>query len=154
MSTERRLRKEIQDMQSHPPDNCSAKLVKDQITNKDILTLWEAQITGPENTPFQNGIFKLTINFGTNYPFKPPQVKFTTKVFHPNIDKSGNICLDILKDQWSPALSMSKVLLSISSLLMDPNPDDPLDAEAAELYKRDIDEYYNKIKTFTETFAK
>ena len=82
-------------------------------------------------------MFELLINFPEDYPFKPPKIKFTTKVYHCNINAEGGICLDILKDQWSPALTISKVLLSISSLLCDCNPEDPLVGDIAREYKTD-----------------
>ena len=81
---------------------------------------------GPEGTPYQGGVFELRIDF-QDYPFKPPNVIFTTRIYHCNINSNGNICLDILKEQWSPALTISKVLLSICSLMNDQNPNDPLD---------------------------
>jgi ubiquitin-conjugating enzyme E2 D/E len=90
---------------------------------------------GPEGTPYHGGIFFLRINFPSDYPFKAPKIAFTTPIYHCNVNKSGGICLDILKGQWSPALTISKVLLSITSLLSDPNPDDPLMPEIAKLYK-------------------
>merc|ERR1712224_372676 len=83
-------------------------------------------IMGPPDSPYQGGVFFLNINFPSDYPFKPPKVHFTTKIYHCNVNSNGAICLDILKDQWSPALTISKVLLSISSLLTDCNPADPL----------------------------
>ena len=86
---------------------------------------------GPADSPFAGGVFKLSINFPTDYPFKPPKVNFETKIYHPNVNSAGVICLDILKDQWSPALTISKVLLSILSLLTDANPKDPLWPEVA-----------------------
>ncbi|XP_052540495.1 ubiquitin-conjugating enzyme E2 D2 isoform X3 [Tympanuchus pallidicinctus] len=98
---------------------------------------WQATIMGPNDSPYQGGVFFLTIHFPTDYPFKPPKVAFTTRIYHPNINSNGSICLDILRSQWSPALTISKVLLSICSLLCDPNPDDPLVPEIARIYKTD-----------------
>ena len=103
-----------------PPASCSAGPVGDDLFH------WSATIMGPDDSPYSGGVFFLNIHFPSDYPFKPPKITFTTRIYHPNINSNGSICLDILKDQWSPALTISKVLLSICSLLCDPNPDDPL----------------------------
>jgi len=108
---------------------------------------------GPEDSPFSGGVFFLDIHFPADYPFKPPKIVFQTKVYHPNINKNGSICLDILKDQWSPALTLSRVLLSISSLLTDPNPDDPLVPEIAHQYKTNKALYEANAREWTQKFA-
>ena len=126
----RRIQKELKEITEDPPYNCSAKLVKDDLHN------WEGQIIGPSGTPYQEGIFKVSISFPKDYPFKPPIVTFLTKIYHCNVSTStGEICLDILSSRWTPALTIGKVLLSICSLLNDPNPDDPLSAEIAQKLK-------------------
>mgnify|MGYP006096783699 FL=1 len=125
----KRINKELKDLTEDPPANCSAG------PQGDDLFDWIATIMGPEGTPYHGGIFFLRINFPSDYPFKAPKIAFTTPIYHCNVNKSGGICLDILKGQWSPALTISKVLLSITSLLSDPNPDDPLMPEIAKLYK-------------------
>ncbi|KAL0309301.1 UNVERIFIED_CONTAM: Ubiquitin-conjugating enzyme E2 5A [Sesamum radiatum] len=115
----KRILKELKDLQKDPPTSCSAGPVGEDMFH------WQATIMGPQDSPYAGGVFLVTIHFPPDYPFKPPKVAFRTKVFHPNINSNGSICLDILKEQWSPALTISKVLLSICSLLTDPNPDDP-----------------------------
>ena len=126
----KRIQKELIDLGRDPPVNCSAGP-----TNEQDQFHWQATIMGPDDSPYTGGVFFLNIHFPPDYPFKPPKVTFTTKIYHANINANGSICLDILKDQWSPALTISKVLLSISSLLTDPNPDDPLVPEIANLFK-------------------
>eukprot|EP00042_Codosiga_hollandica_P036426 m.278415 g.278415 ORF g.278415 m.278415 type:complete len:153 (-) comp54888_c0_seq2:60-518(-) len=114
---------------------------------------WQATIMGPSESPFQGGIFFLKIEFPSDYPFKPPKLQFTTKIYHPNINVNGGICLDILSKAWSPALTISKVLLSITSLLCDANPDDPLVPDIAHLYKVDRKKYEQTAREWTQKFA-
>lgn len=132
----KRIQKELIDIGKDPPANCSAG----PSDNVDQFH-WQATIMGPEDSPYQGGIFFLSIYFPSDYPFKPPKVQFITRIYHPNINSNGSIWLDILKDQWSPALTISKVLLSISSLLTDANPDDPLVPEIAHQYKTNKAKY-------------
>ena len=147
MSTIKRIRTELDKIQQDPPSNCSAGPADED------LFKWEATIIGPIDTVYEGGIFKLDILFPERYPFKPPKVKFRTRIYHPNINSSGGICLDILKDNWSPALTISKVLLSICSLLDEPNPDDPLVPEIADEYVNNRKVYDDTAKTWTRLFA-
>lgn len=87
-------------------------------------------ITGPDNTPYAGGRFIVDITLTHTYPFEPPKMKFDTKIWHPNISsQTGAICLDILKNEWSPALTLRTAMLSLQALLSTPNPDDPQDAQ-------------------------
>jgi ubiquitin-conjugating enzyme E2 D/E len=144
----KRIQKELLDLGRDPPSNCSAGPVSDS-----DLFHWSATLMGPADSAYQGGVFFLTIKFPTDYPFKPPKVQFNTKIYHPNINSNGGICLDILKDQWSPALTISKVLLSICSLLTDPNPDDPLVPEIAHLFKTNKGEYEKTAREWTRKYA-
>lgn len=143
----RRIQKELLDFKTDPPFNCSAG------PTTDNLFAWEGCIVGPSDSPYSDGIFKLHIRFPIDYPFKPPHVQFMTKIFHPNINSAGIICLDILKNQWSPALTISKVLLSITSLLTDPNPEDPLVPDIANMYKRERAKYEENARIWTNKYA-
>ncbi len=143
----KRIGKELIDIRKDPPVNCSAGPDKEDLFN------WVGTIMGPSDSPYQGGIFFLKISFPLDYPFKPPKIYFTTKIYHPNINSNGMICLDILKKQWSPALTISKVLLSISSLLTDPNPDDPLVPEIASVFKSDKEKYNRTARDWTSKYA-
>jgi ubiquitin-conjugating enzyme E2 D/E len=144
----KRIHRELLDLKKDPPANCSAG-PKDE---KDFY-LWEATLFGPEDSPYFGGIFRLNIQFPVDYPFKPPHIQFKTKIYHPNINAAGMICLDILKTQWSPALTISKVLLSVCSLLTDANPKDPLVPEIAHQYLNNRAEYEEEARRYTLQYA-
>ena len=144
----KRIQKELIDLGKDPPTNCSAG----PLDEKDQFH-WQATIMGPDDSPYAGGVFFLNIHFPTDYPFKPPKVTFTTRIYHCNINSNGSICLDILKDQWSPALTISKVLLSISSMMTDANPDDPLVPEIAHLYKTNREKHDGHAKEWTSKYA-
>ncbi|KAH9622428.1 hypothetical protein KSS87_001728 [Heliosperma pusillum] len=101
------------------------------------MRYFNVMILGPSQSPYEGGVFKLELFLPEEYPMAAPKVRFLTKIYHPNIDKLGRICLDILKDKWSPALQIRTVLLSIQALLSAPNPDDPLSENIAKHWKTD-----------------
>jgi ubiquitin-conjugating enzyme E2 D/E len=148
MAAVKRINRELIDLRSDPPANCSAGPI-----NESDIFVWEGIIFGPTESPFAGGVFKVNIQFPADYPFRPPRIVFTTKIYHPNINSQGFICLDILKQNWSPALTISKVLLSILSMLTDPNPNDPLMPEIATLYLRSRVEYEVIAREWTQKYA-
>ncbi|GAM19447.1 hypothetical protein SAMD00019534_026220, partial [Acytostelium subglobosum LB1] len=121
--------------------------------NENDISSWKILMKGPIGTAYEKGYFMVTVVFPTGYPFKPPRVRFETKVYHCNISSDGLICLDVLKDQWSPALSVHKLMLSISSLLSNPNPHDPLDVVKAGVYRDNPNEYWNQAREWTTLYA-
>lgn len=145
--SQKRLQRELVDIQREPPSNCSAGAVDDNIYR------WTATIFGPADSPYSGGTFFLDITFPKEYPFKPPKCKFTTRIYHPNISPNGDICLDILAAQWSPALTIAKVLLSICSLLDDPNPNDPLVVDIAAQYREHREDYIRCAREWTLLYA-
>lgn len=147
MTSVRRIQKELEDFKKDAPENCSAG------PREDNVYLWDAMILGPSDSPYSGGMFNLEIHFPIEYPFKPPKVTFLTKIYHPNISASGSICLDILKSQWSPALTINKVLLSICSLLTDPNPNDPLVPDIARQYTNDRNAFNITAREWTDNYA-
>jgi ubiquitin-conjugating enzyme E2 D len=147
MTSLRRLTKELQEIKKDPPMNISAGIINDNLFE------WEAVLLGPTETPYEGGVFILNIHIPKDYPMKPPNILFKTKIYHPNINSTGSICLDILKSNWSPSLTLSKLLLSICSLLNDPNCDDPLVPDIAREYKEEYELFLKNAKEWTQYYA-
>ncbi|XP_067673393.1 uncharacterized protein [Haliotis asinina] len=144
----KRIYKEWQDCVEHPIEGISFRPFADYVFK------WDATIEGPAGTPYEGGSFMLDVGFPMDYPFKPPKVQFKTRIYHPNISKKGLLNLDILKDAWSPALTIAKVLLCVRCLLVDDiNPDDPLEPDIARLYKTDRAKYEQTVREWTRKYA-
>lgn len=143
----RRIIKETERMLKNPIPGISATPHKENMRYFDIV------IAGPQGSAYEKGVFKLEMFLPDDYPMVPPKVRFLTKIYHPNIDRLGRICLDILKDKWSPALQIGQVCLSIQLLLQAPNPDDPLDTNVAQLWKTDEAAAIATAREWTQKFA-
>ena len=148
----RRLQKEyeeIRKLSSSSPYGVSADIVGDDMKH------WKGVIKGPEGSAYDGGTFLIDITIPHDYPYKPPKMRFETRIWHPNISsQTGAICLDILKDEWSPALTIRTALLSLQVLLCAPQPDDPQDAVVASQYKADRPLFEATAKEWTRIHAR
>ncbi|CAG7869122.1 unnamed protein product, partial [Brassica rapa] len=140
-------RLETQRLLSEPAPGISAS------PSEENMRYFNVMILGPTQSPYEGGVFKLELFLPEEYPMAAPKVRFLTKIYHPNIDKLGRICLDILKDKWSPALQIRTVLLSIQALLSAPNPDDPLSENIAKHWKSNEAEAVETAKEWTRLYA-
>ncbi|KAK9462142.1 ubiquitin-conjugating enzyme [Lipomyces oligophaga] len=140
----RRLMRDFKRMQQDPPAGVSASPVSD-----NVMT-WNAVIIGPNDTPFEDGTFRLVLQFDEQYPNKAPNVRFISQMFHPNVYASGELCLDILQNRWSPTYDVAAILTSIQSLLNDPNTASPANVEASNLYKDHRKLYVRKVREIVE----
>jgi len=144
----RRVRKEIEDVQRDPVAGVDVWLLSDDLTHL------KGRFSGPFNTPYDEGTFIIDILLPPTYPFTPPKMKFDTPVYHPNISsQTGAICLDILKDQWTPVMTLKSALISLQSLLSTPEPADPQDAEVAAHCLRDRKGFDETARYWTEVYA-
>ena len=143
-----RIKKEYQDIIKEKNSNVQVKLVSNDYRH------WKGRIKGPIDTCYQGGIFDVHIIIPDDYPFKPPKMKFDTKIWHPNISSvTGAICLDILKNEWTPALTIRTALISLQALMCEPVPNDPQDAVVAKQYMSDIKLFNETAKHWVEEYA-
>jgi ubiquitin-conjugating enzyme (huntingtin interacting protein 2) len=149
-----RVKREFKEVSQKVDENDSLKLIKLHIVEQNVLHL-KGEIFGPPETPYEGGKFKLDIVVPETYPFKPPDIKFETRIWHPNISSvTGAICLDILRDQWAAAMTLRTVLLSIQALLASPEPDDPQDAVVANQFRSNNALFKKTARFWTYYYAK
>jgi len=143
-----RIKKEIDDIRR---DTSSGVTIDQDASDAMHLT---GTIHGPKDTPYAGGVYTVDIKIPADYPFSPPKMKFTTRLWHPNVSSvTGAICLDILKDQWSPALTMKTALMSLQALMCAAEPNDPQDAEVAKMYKEDHSRFKAVAAFWAECYA-
>eukprot|EP00041_Stephanoeca_diplocostata_P020125 m.443234 g.443234 ORF g.443234 m.443234 type:complete len:147 (-) comp21483_c0_seq2:2961-3401(-) len=143
----KRIIKETDKLRDDPVPGISAQVTQNPRE-------FQIRLNGPSDSAFEGGSFQLELFLPADYPMIPPKVRFLTKIYHPNVDVVGRICLDILKDKWSPALQIRTVLLSIQALLSAPNPDDPLNNEAADQWKANEAAAIQKAREWTGRYAR
>ena len=145
--TIKRILKEFENLQKEKPEGISMK----QLNENDAYK-WNAILFGPDGSDYESCKYLLSITYPFEYPFAPPTIKFISPILHPNVNETGEICLNILKkdDGWSPALSISKVLLSLQNLLMEPNPDSALNIDAVIEKKKNPEEFKAKVKRMSD----
>lgn len=149
MISTRRIQEEIKALNK----NDDKDLLYNIKINENNIFKWTAKIKGPTDSPYEGGIFKIDINFPDNYPFKAPKMVFTSPIIHVNVSSEGSICLDILSGRWSAALKTRDVLISIISLLTDPNPNDPYNSDLAQYYMDDRVLYEKKVREYIKEKA-
>ena len=136
-SVTKRLQRELMQLMMSGDSECSA------FPEGDNLFEWVGSITGASSTVYDKQTYKLSLKFPSDYPYSPPTLLFITPIYHPNVDTHGNICLDILKENWSAAYNVQTLLVSLRSLLAEPNVDSPLNSLAANMWKDEVQ--YRKV---------
>lgn len=143
MANLRRINKEIELLSKEFPTSIQNSNIRDLIV----------VIPGPEDTPYASGLFVFSIILSERFPYDPPEITCLTKIYHPNISIEGGVCLRSLKDGWTPALTIASVISEIRGLFISPNISNPIVAQLANLYTRNIDRYNYFAKEWTEKYA-
>ncbi|TFK88790.1 ubiquitin-conjugating enzyme [Polyporus arcularius HHB13444] len=147
MTALRRIQKELKDINNNPLDGVTIEPLEDN------LFQWKCAIKAASNSPYKGGTFHFTLTLPENFPFKPPSVTFTTKIYHPGINEEGHICVPVLRDQWKPTVTLSSVLSTIQEKLNNPSPDDPFEPDIAALMKNDEAKFLATAKEWTKKYA-
>ncbi|KAG9122510.1 hypothetical protein FRC07_001069 [Ceratobasidium sp. 392] len=140
----RRVQKELKEIQDNPIQGLKVE------PEEDNLLVWNCTIKALDESPYKKGTFKYKVELPDEYPFKPPVVTFSTKIYHPGINEEGHICLPMLRDEWKPAVSMSTVLTTISEKVNNPSPDDPYEPEIAAQLKDNKPQFLAKAQEWTK----
>ena len=148
MSALKKITQELQDIGRNPVINWSAS----PIDERDMFK-WQATLTGLTGSPYEGGVFFLSIQFSPDYPLKPPRLTFVTPIYHPNINSKGVIRIGILMSDWNQTHTISDVLKSISAILTSPNLDNPLVPEIARIYSEDRSGFETTAKEWTKKYA-
>lgn len=148
MAASRRLQKELQSINDTAiPSFCVIRVDESNILSWQVLIL-------PEKAPYNKGAFRIEINFPAEYPFKPPKITFKTKIYHPNIDENGQICLPIIQaENWKPATKTDQVIQSLLALVNDPEPEHPLRSDLGQEFTRDPKKFFKNAEEFTKKFS-
>ncbi|XP_013786188.1 ubiquitin-conjugating enzyme E2 L3-like [Limulus polyphemus] len=148
MAATRRLQKELQDLRKS-----AMKSFRNIHVEETNILIWQGLIL-PENPPYNKGAFRIEIIFPAEYPFKPPKIIFRTKIYHPNIDEKGQVCLPIISaENWKPATKTDQVVQALVALVNDPEPEHPLRADLAEEFTKDKKKFFKSAEEFTKKFS-
>merc|ERR1711915_124650 len=142
------LMKDVSELTKEPLED-----IELHVNQQDITDI-QATITGPEDTPFSGGVFRVKLVLGKDFPATPPKGFFLTRIFHPNVAANGEICVNSLKKDWSPSLGIKHIFMVIRCLLIQPNPESALNEEAGQLLLEAYDDYFTRAKMMTEIHAK
>ncbi|EDL28649.1 mCG48957, partial [Mus musculus] len=148
MAASRRLMKELEEIRKYGMKNfCNIQV--------DEANSWTSQgLIVPDKPPYDKGAFRIEINFPAEYPFKPPKITLKTKIYHPNIDEKGQVCLPVISaENWKPATKTDQVIQSLTALVSDPQPEHPLRADLAEEYSKDRKKFCKNAEEFTKKYG-
>ncbi|KAJ7561416.1 hypothetical protein O6H91_03G027900 [Diphasiastrum complanatum] len=143
----KQLAKELKSLDESPPEDIRVHV------NDDNFSTILADIEGPPGTPYEGGVFRIRLLLSQDFPQSPPKGYFLTKIFHPNIAKNGEICVNTLKKDWKPTLGLRHVLLAIRCLLIEPFPESALNEEAGKMLMEDYDSYAKHARLLTGIHA-
>lgn len=143
----KRILKDIKALEECSIDGISVHINEANVTEIDT------EYMGPEGTPYEGGLFRMRLSIGAEYPHAPPKGRFLTKIFHPNVSSTGDICVNVLKRDWKPDMGLSHILSVIRCLLIEPNAESALNEEAGKLLLEGFGEFAAKAKMMTEIHA-